>query len=289
MSYFSQRHATFALGEVAGFPVFALAYRSEQNALPAVCSAHKLLIQADKGTKDMPKLMQQLVIDFLAHCDGKILANKPAPGQEARLRSYMPVEQFDAAGIKYTVADARSEVRGHSFMSTSVQFAELPNGSATLARAAQKATQEDKQRSYLAALQPSYRANAQQLKQWFKQFGVSDFVSLSDISRNPFTYEQKTVLTIARFERANSASEVLLSEPRDYYSMLLQKTQARDWKEGSYLVLAQVLGRTADKSALASAAALQQLACKEFDCRDLLLLPDEAGTGARLFKFGMKP
>jgi hypothetical protein len=283
------RYATFALGEVNGFPAFALVYRTGQEALPPVCAAHKLLVQADKGTPEIAKTMKQAVISFLAHCDGKIWAAKPVPGQEPRLRSYMPVEQFDAVGIKYIVADARSEVRGHSFMSSSIQFAELPNGSATLARAAQKTAQDDKQRAHHAALQPSYRANALQLQQWFSQHSLHAFVSLTDIARNPFAYEQKTVLTIASFDRANSATEVLLSEPREYYSMLLQNTQAREWKEGGYLVIAQVQGRTAEKSNLAVAKALQHIACKEFDCRDLLLVPDATGALASLFKFGMKP
>jgi hypothetical protein len=285
------RYATYALGEVAGLPVFAVVYHSEQELRP-VCAAHKLLVQADKGTSDISNIMQQAVIAFLAHCDGKVLADKQVPGISPRLRPYMHIEQYDAEGIQLTVADARDSVNARSFMSRSIQFAELPNGSATLARTAQKVAQEDKTLARHAALQPTYQANARQLRQWFSQHSISAFASVTDIARNPFTYEQKTVLTLAHFDRANSASEVRLSEPNGYYgdAMLLQNTAARDWVEGSYLVVAQVLGRnTTEKNTLALAKDIQHIPCKEFDCRDLLQIPDATGKLVSVFKFGMKP
>jgi hypothetical protein len=285
------RHATYALGKVAGFSTFALVYRTEQESRP-VCAAHKLLVQADKGTNDISNIMQQTVITFLAHCDGKILADKQVPGLSPRLRTYMHVEQYDADGVQLTVADARGQVSARAYTSRSIQFAELPNGSATLARAAQKTAQDEKTLARHAALQPAYQANAQQLRKWFSQHSVSAFASVTDIARNPFTYEQKTVLTLAHFDRANSASEVRVSEPNGYYgdAMLLQNTSASDWVEGSYLVIAQVLGRNAtEKNTQAIAKDLQHIPCKEFDCRDLLQIPDATGKLVSVFKFGMKP
>jgi hypothetical protein len=286
------RHATYSLGKVAGMPIFALVYRATGQESPPVCAAHKLLVQADKGTSDISNIMQQAVIAFLVHCDGKILADKQVPGLSPRLRAHMQVEQYDAEGIQLTVADARGLVSARAYMSRGVQFAELPNGSATLGRAAQKAAQDEKTLARHAALQPTYKANAQQLSQWFNQHSISAFVSVTDIARNPFTYEQKMVLTLAHFDRANSASEVRLSEPNGYYgdAILLQNTAARDWVEGSYLVIAQVLGRnTSEKNTQAIAKDVQHIACKEFDCRDLLQIPDAAGKLVSVFKFGMKP
>jgi hypothetical protein len=287
----SPRHSTYSLGKVSGLPTFAVVYRTGQEQSP-VCSAHKLLVQADKGTNDISNTMQQVVIAFLAHCDGKILLDKQVPGLSPRLRSFMHVEQYDAEGVQLVVADARGTVGARSFMSRSIQFAELPNGSATLARAAQKVAQNEKQLAHHAALQPTYRANAQQLRQWFTQHNISGFVSVTDIARNPFTYEQKTVLTLAHFDRANSASEVRVSEPNGYYgdAMLLQNTQSRDWAEGSYLVIAQVLGRnTTETNTQAIAKDVQHFACKQFDCQDLLQIPDATGKLVSVFKFGMKP
>jgi hypothetical protein len=283
------RHSTYSLGKVAGLPTFALVYRTGQEQAP-VCAAHKLLVQADKGTADISNIMQQAVIAYLAYCDGKVLADKQVPGLSPRLRTFMHVEQYDAEGVQLSVADARGEVAARSYMSRGFQFAELPNGSATLARAAQKVAQHEKQLAFHAALQPTYRSNAQQLRQLFTQHNISAFVSVTDIARNPFTYEQKTILTLAQFERANSASEVRLSEPNSYDSILLQNTTSRDWVAGSYLVVAQILGRNSqERNTQSIAKDLQHIPCKEFDCRDLLQIPDATGTLVSVFKFGMKP
>ena len=122
---------------------------------------------------------------------------------------------------------------------------------------------------------------------------------MNDIARNPFTYEKQTVLTVAAFDRANSASDIALSTPtkrggyfaRSDSAVHLQNASARDWREGSYLVVMQVQGRSTTGNApqtIANANAVTQIACTEYDCRDRLSTPDATGTMVQLFGFGMR-
>jgi hypothetical protein len=292
-------HATYALGSVGGLPTFALvalAMRSGANnatstEAPPVCAAHKLLVQANKGT-EIDTAMQQALLAYMAHCEQKILAGKQPQGEAPRLRRSMLVEQYDAAGIQRTVG----EDRGNSLYARSFQFADLPGGTAALERTAEDTKQNTALKAEIAPMQPTLQANAARLKSWFTTHRISAFTALPDIARNPFAYEQQTVLTIANFNQANSASEVELTPPvsRNTYAsdngtILLQSTAAKDWREGSYLVVMQVQGRNpAVKHQQALAKALQHIACKDYDCRDLLMTPDATSTMVELFRFGMK-
>ncbi len=285
------RHATFSLGTVAGLPIFALVQRTGTET-PSACGAYRLLVQANKGA-DVDSGMQQAVIAYLKLCDNKVLAGKQPQDQPPRLRSGLAVDQYDAAGVQRTLG----EDRGNPLYTKNFLFEELPGGAAVVERDAIAAKQNADALAAIAALQPALQANEARLKALFSKHRISAFAALSDIARNPFTYEQQFVLTVATFDRAISASEIALSTPArrgGYFgesssALHLQNASARDWREGSYLVVMQVQGRNSTGSAShAIANAVTQIACTQYDCRDMLSTPDATGTMVQLFRFGMR-
>lgn len=266
-----EKVAIWSMGLVNEVPVFVRTARIAGKA-DDPCRPNLLIVQGE-----MYKLGGQYAEAAMAlgssalhrHCKGQVWY---APeGKTAQVRADLRGEWHNAAGLQALLAGQWPKPLNYENL-------DFPRTAGTQAVSVYQLELEEQVYREHRQNRPQYEANLQRINQWKGQFGLKQHITLDQWSRNPFAYRDQTISSVVVFHRALSAQEVRVAAPRNQASAdaLLQQSDVSGWKEGAWLVLIKPgAPQSTSYGTIATAQVVAKVACKEFDCLDLLLTPGQ--------------
>lgn len=274
----------FPLGQIDGQAVFASSRQRAFKYQPgAICLSDSVLIKADPATLDKARATPVLIkaAQKLYH---DLCRQKMKPDWRDFLTGFV----LDEPNFQRLLND---ETHDEYRPAHSVHIPLPPE---------KLIEQQQKAQAHWNSVMPALKANEAHLKALFTTHRIAAWVDLSDCARNPFTYADQTIMTVARLQRALSSDTVMVVEPtrHNHYgisSVVLTGVKAGEWSPAvSRLVVMKPTGRyKGDETQPASAEVVAVQDCKDVRCDDLLSLHDPAAPDGlppvRLLKTGQKP
>lgn len=263
--------AIWSMGLVNEVPVLVRTARIAGKA-DDPCRPNLLIVQGEKFKLAGQYAEAAMVLISKAlrrHCKGQVWY--APPGQAPRLRADLRGEWHDAAGLAALLA-------GQSPQPMRFENLEFHNPTGSKAISVQQLQMEEQIYQEHRHKRPQYEANLQRFKQWKKEWGLKQHVSLDQWSRNPFAYGDQAISSAVIFNRALGAQEVSIESPRNQKPAyaLLQQTDASTWQAGAFLVLIKPGSpKNTPNGPIPTAQVLTKVACTEFDCADQLLIPGQ--------------